>query len=465
MSAVLASPTDSETVVVNKVPLDKVRALQHTLYRTAKADPGRRFHALWDKILRRDVLWRAWVAVRTNNGAPGVDRATLDWIEKEYGIDRLLDELVCELREGAYRPLPARRVYIPKPGTTEQRPLSIPAVRDRVVQAALKIVLEPVFEADFAPCGFGFRPKRSQHDALRVLVDETWRGRRWVVETDVADCFSAIPHDRLMQAVQERVCDQSVLKLLRAMLRAGVMESGLVRHPVTGTPQGGVISPLMCNVYLHRLDRGWDTRAHGVLVRFADDLLVVCKSRQQAQAALARLRVLLADLGLAPKEAKTRIVELAVGGEGFDFLGFHHRMVRSRGSHGRRGVEFLARWPSDRAMRRARDRITELTVKSRLWLPVEEVVADLNRFLRGWAAYFRFGNSAARFHKIEQHARLRLALFIGKRYQRGRGFGWSVLAYKSTDQCGLLNLDGAVIAPRAYQPWRVKPNADGERRR
>ena len=238
MSAQKASPADRGVLVRDKVPVDKVRALQHTLYRTAKADPGRRFHALWDKVLRRDVLWRAWVAVRTNNGAPGIDRTTLDWIEKEYGIDRLLDELSSELREGSYRPLPARRVYIPKPGTTEQRPLSIPAVRDRIVQAAVKIVLEPIFEADFAPCSFGFRPKRGQHDALQVLVDETWRGRRWVVETDVADCFSAIPHDRLMQAVEERVMDQPVLKLLRAMLRAGVMESGVVTHPVTGTPQG-----------------------------------------------------------------------------------------------------------------------------------------------------------------------------------------------------------------------------------
>ena len=248
MSAVSASPAGGGVLVVDKVPLDKVRALQHTLYRTAKAEPERRFHALWDKVLRRDVLWRGWVAVRANNGAPGVDRTTLDWIEREYGIDRLLGELSRELRDGSYRPLPARRVYIPKPGTTEQRPLSIPAVRDRIVQAALKIVLEPIFEADFAPCSFGFRPKRGQHDALQVLVDETGRGRRWVVETDVANCFSAIPHDRLMTAVQERVCDQSVLKLLRAMLRAGVMESGVVHHPVTGTPQGGVVSPLMCNV-------------------------------------------------------------------------------------------------------------------------------------------------------------------------------------------------------------------------
>ena len=465
MSAVTASPADSGTVVVDKVPLDKVRALQHTLYRTAKADPGRRFHALWDKVLRRDVLWRAWVAVRANNGAPGVDRATLDWVEQEYGIDRLLDELSSELRDGSYRPLPARRVYIPKPGTTEQRPLSIPAVRDRIVQAALKIVLEPVYDADFLPCSFGFRPKRSAHDALQVLVDETWRGRRWVVETDVANCFSAIPHDRLMTAVEERVCDQSVLKLLRAMLRAGVRESGTVTHPVTGTPQGGVVSPLLCNVYLHRLDRAWDTRAFGVLVRYADDALVLCKSRQQAEVALARLRLLLADLGLEPKEAKTRIVELVVGGEGVDFLGFHHRMVRSRGVHGRRGVEFLARWPSDRAMQRARERISQLTVRSRLLLPVEAVVEDLNRFLRGWAGYFRYGHSAIRFGQVQRHAVDRLALFIGKRHKRGRGFGLSVVAYKSVDRCGLISLNGIVIAPRANKPWREKPNAAGERRR
>lgn len=465
MSALVASPADNGTVVVDRVPLDKVRALQHTLYRAAKADPGRRFHALWDKVLRRDVLWRAWVMVRRNNGAPGVDRTTLDWVEKEYGIDRLLDELVSELREGSYRALPARRVYIPKPGTTEQRPLSIPAVRDRIVQAALKIVLEPIFEADMLSCSFGFRPRRSAHDALQVLTDETWRGRRWVVETDIAECFSAIPHDRLMQAVQERVVDQPVLKLLRAMLRAGVMESGTVRHSVTGTPQGGVISPLLCNVYLHRLDRQWDTRASGVLVRYADDLLVVCRSEQQAHAALARLRELLAELGLAPKEAKTRIVELAVGGEGFDFLGFHHRMVRSRGIHGRRGVAFMARWPSDRAMQRARDRIRVLTHRSRLLLPVEVIVADLNRFLRGWVGYFRYGHSASRFRLIEQHTRDRLALFIGKRHQRGRGFGWSVMAYQSGNYCGLWSPSGTVVMPGPLKPWREKPNAGGERRR
>jgi RNA-directed DNA polymerase len=211
--------------------------LQHALYRAARADPGRRFHALYDKICRRDVLWRAWVAVRRDNGAPGTGKITLAAVE-EYGVSRLLDELAGELGERRCRPLPARRVYIPRPGAPagEQRPLSIPPVRDRIVQAAVKIVLEPVFEADFLPCSFGFRPGRSPHDALQVLIDGCGRGRRRVAGTDIASCFPAIPHEELMQAVEERVCDQPVLKLLRAMLRAGVMEDGQVRRAVTGTP-------------------------------------------------------------------------------------------------------------------------------------------------------------------------------------------------------------------------------------
>src|SRR3954467_12639734 len=230
----MASPTAEGFDV-----MDPVRALQHALYRAAKADPQRRFHALRDKIYRRDVLWRAWVAVRRNNGAPGIDKTTLADVE-EYGVARLLDELAADLKGGRWRPLPARRVFIPKPGSGEKRALSIPTVRDRIVQAATKIVLEPVFEADFLPCSFGFRPKRSAHDALQVLIDEAWRGRRWVVETDIANCFEAIPFETLMQTVQERVSDQSVLRLMRAMWRAGVMEDGAVRHSVAGTPQGGV---------------------------------------------------------------------------------------------------------------------------------------------------------------------------------------------------------------------------------
>lgn len=449
-----------------KTPLDKVRALQHTLYRTAKADPGRRFHALWDKVCRRDVLWRGWVAVRANNGAPGVDRTTLDQIEHEYGALRLVDELAAELREGRYRPMPARGVLIPKPGVKDEyRPLSISTVRDRVVQAALKIVLEPVFEADFLPCSFGFRPRRSAHDALQVVIDEAWRGRLWVVETDIANCFSVIPHDRLMTAIEERVADQSALKLIRRILRAGVMQDGQVRREVTGTAQGGPISPLLCNVYLHRIDRAWDEREHGVIVRFADDALVMCRTRRQAEAALARLRVLLAELGLEPKEAKTAIIHLEEGGPGMDFLGFHHRMVRSRKARGNKSVLFLARWPADKAMRHAQDRIREITDRSRLLLPVEAVVAELNVFLTGWAGYFRIGNSTDRFAVIREFTRMRMALFVAKKHKRSRGFGRWVVSYASPNHLGLNGLVGNVVAPRPFKDWRGKPNTGGERRR
>jgi RNA-directed DNA polymerase len=434
--------------------------LQHALYRAAKADPNRRFHALFDKVHRRDVLERAWQDVRRNRGAAGIDRITLAEVE-EYGVTRLLDELAAELKGKRYRPLPARRVFIPKPGSTEQRPLSIPSVRDRIVQAAAKIVLEPIFEAGMLDCSFGFRPKRSAHDALQVLIDESWRGRRWVVETDIANCFEAIPHSGLIQAIEERVCDRAVLSLLRGMLRAGVMEAGSVRRSATGAAQGGVISPLLCNVYLHRLDRAWSIREHGVLVRYADDALVMCDSREQAEAALARLAALLAGLGLEPKAAKTRIVHLTEGEEGFDFLGFHHRLVRGwtpKSAH----LTFLARWPARKAVQRARDRIRELTGRKWLWMPVEDIVRDLNLFLRGWAGYFRYGNSARVLGQIRNFAFMRLAIWMSKKGNRRRAWGWGIKqVLLSPNQMGLISLDGTVIPPRPFRDWRGK----AERRR
>jgi len=430
---------------------DKVRELQRTLYRAAKADPGRRFHALYDKVHRRDVLERAWELVRRNRGAAGIDRATIAQVE-QHGVDRLLDELAADLKDGSYRPLPARRVFIPKPGSLERRPLSIPAVSDRVVQAALKLAIAPVFEADFLPCSFGFRPTRSAHDALQVLVDEAWRGRRWVVETDIANCFEAIPHDRLMAAVEERIVDRHVLKLLRSMLSAGVMTDGAIRRSGAGTPQGGVISPVLCNVYLHRFDRQWQTRGRGVLCRYADDLVVMCKTRNEAEAALALLRTLLAELGLEPKAAKTRIVHLAEACEGVDFLGFHHRWVRARDPR-RRHIAFLARWPSRQAMQRARDRVRELTARDRLRWPIEQIVQDLNRFLRGWAGYFRYGNSTVQFDEIVRHAHTRLALWMAKRHQQHRRYGRQALA-SQPDRFGLISLNGTIVAPRPNRPWR-----------
>jgi group II intron reverse transcriptase/maturase len=393
--------------------------------------------------------------VRRNRGAAGIDGATIADVER-YGVDRLLGELARDIKDGSYRPLAARRVFIPKPGRPdERRPLSIPTVRDRIVQAAVRIVLEPIFEAGFQPCSFGFRPRRAAHDALQVLVDEAWRGRRWVVETDIASCFEAIPHHRLMQAIETRVCDRHVLKLLRAMLRAGVMQDATVRRDVTGTPQGGVISPLLANVYLDRLDRAWQTRGHGVLVRYADDLVVMCRTEREAERALGELRSILAELDLAPKEAKTRIVHLREGGEGIDFLGFEHRWVRGRGPH--RHFAFLARWPSRRAMQHARDRLRDLTRRDRLLLEVEHVTQEINRFLRGWAAYFRYGNSARQFDQITARAFDRLALFVAKRHQRPAG--WARWKLRSPERAGLITLTGTVLAPRPNRPWRPAPNA------
>jgi RNA-directed DNA polymerase len=429
---------------------DKVQELQRTLYRAAKADPKRRFHALWDKVYRRDVLERAWEDVRKNRGAAGVDGVTLAAVE-QYGVGRLLDELETGLRDGAYRPQPGLRVWIPKPGTTERRPLAIPVVRDRVVQAALKIVIEPIFEADFLPCSFGFRPKLSAHDALQCLVDETARGRRWVVETDIASCFEEIPQEGLERVLENRISDQSTLKLLRALLRVGVMDGGSVEHRNAGTPQGGVVSPLLANVYLHQVDAAWASRGVGVLVRYADDLLAMCGSREEAEHALAMLRELFASIGLRLKESKTRIVHLQDGGEGFDFLGFHHKWVHSQR---KRHITYLARWPSHKAMNQARARIRELTGPDRLAESIPEVVRSVNRFLVGWVGYFRYGNSWSAIASLRWYTLDRLARLLAKRHGRRARWGRKMLFYRASNQLGVVPLRGVVVQPRAFRPWK-----------
>jgi group II intron reverse transcriptase/maturase len=408
----------------NTARQDKVRELQVKLYLAAKRSPERRFHALWDRIYRRDVLQRAWQQVRENRGSAGVDRITIAQIE-ESGVEAFLDELQVELREQRYRPGPARRVFIPKPGRSEQRPLSIPRIKDRVAQTAAKLVLEPIFEADFRDCSFGFRPKRSAHDALDAIKREVMRGRHWVIDADIRGFFDALDPEILEQLVCERVSDRRVLKVLRSWLRAGVLEAGTLLRPEVGSPQGSPISPLLANVYLNALDRAWED-GHGelgVLVRYCDDLVIVCRTRAQAEAALRELRALLAELHLELAEAKTRLVCLDNDGEGFDFLGFHHRMVES---FSKPGFRYLARWPSAAAMQAARTRIHALTERRLLLLPLEDVVANLNRFLTGWAGYFRRGNSTTQFHKLDLYTAERLAHWIGMRHQakRPRAYGY-----------------------------------------
>lgn len=423
------------------MPIDKVRELQEKLYQTAKVDKTRRFHSLRDKLMRDDILQQAWNKVKANKGIGGIDGVSIEYIE-EQGAQEFLNSIKEGVKTDTYRVSKVRRVYIPKPNG-KKRALGIPIIKDRVLQSAVKILIEPIFEADFEEFSYGFRPNLSTKDAFREIYKWLNFGLENVIDADISAFFDTIPHDKLMKVVERRIADGYVLKMIRAWLRAGILEEDKIIYPKEGTPQGGVISPLLANIYLDQLDKAWKnsgmperTGCDAKLVRYADDFVIL--TSKSADKPYQKLQQIMEDLGLQLNKEKTRIVNAK---DGFDFLGF--RFVRRYSKKRKKWITYSN--PSPRAMNRVRERIRQRTDKSVIgYLKLEEVVKKLNLLLIGWSNYYKHTNARESFQKIQRYANQRLRKFLRRRKQK-QGYGYKEMPDKYLyDAVGLVCIAGRI---------------------